>query len=109
MKTVILYLVLALGLDVKGLTSFVSTRIHKNNSLSHRNPLIRKSTPTVQLSTTQIVSAAGTALDRLGFIPQAISYLHQDYMFVLSTLLFMSTFGIFLERKTTIGKSLSVC
>jgi hypothetical protein len=62
----------------------------------------------IHLFPTNMISVTSSSIAKLSVIPQSISFLHQDYMFVLSSLLIMSTFGIFLERKTMIGKSLSV-
>jgi hypothetical protein len=83
--------------------SISSRKIRPQYSFHERKPI-----SSVHLFPTNMISATSSSIAKLSVIPQSISFLHQDYMFVLSSLLIMSTFGIFLERKTTIGKSLSV-
>jgi hypothetical protein len=52
-------------------------------------------------------STTSTSLSALSNIAAAIQSLHGNASYVLTVILWLSTFGVSLERRTTIGKALS--
>ena len=105
MKTLFLISAALLLLDVESFAPVLTLRRFHTNTLTNKVPINTQHSH-VSIQRTILHNHMLTASS---VISKSVSFLHQDFMFVLSSLLILSTFGLFLERKTMIGKSLSVC
>ena len=62
---------------------------------------------TVPLSPVKTLQSTSTSLSALSSVAAGIKSLHGNPSYVLSAILWLSTFGVSLERRTTVGKALS--
>lgn len=82
----------------------VSLVRNSKNSFQKRNQITQKP-PSSTTTSLQAVGALPGAARSLTSLVQAM---HGDTTYVLTAILWLSTFGISLEKRTTIGKALSV-
>ena len=122
---VIVYLLLVLLRDaiafsppIGNASRILSVSTSQNKILASTSPFLKTSLPnTLEIKRQKDVKMYAApaslpvkaALNAVGgsFLP-FLKNLHADPTFVLSAILLLSTFGISLERRTTIGKALSV-
>ena len=84
--------------------------IHQRNSVNnlYRNTISLNALPIAAAAVSTTAKATmGTAASKLSF-SSILASLHGDPFYVLSSVLLLSSFGMILEKRTTIGKALSV-
>ena len=97
---------------VPNATAFSIPKNMVNSPVSPKFTSICHSSNQAQLKKSVSFQFDDTSLGTYGMrssMSQLRSTLHCDQTFVLSAVLLLSTFGITLERRTKIGKALSVC
>ena len=82
---------------------------HKQTKL-HLSPTITSSLATILPSTTTVIRGGALASITASSLKlsRVMPLLHENTFYVLSSILVLSSFGIILEKRTTIGKALSV-
>jgi len=87
----------------------------QQHKLYHRPRLLSQqklhflSNPTVPKHSSRVSQQLHAHLPAAAIISSTMTSMHCDSTYVLTAILWLSTFGISLEKRTTIGKALSVC